>query len=58
MSAAVPWAPPEGWCIMMRAWGSAERLPLVPAVSRNEPIEAAIPMQIVFTGARRNCIVS
>ena len=42
----------------MRAWGSAERLPGVPAASRNEPIEAAIPMQIVFTGAFRNCIVS
>src|SRR2546423_2120103 len=58
MSAAVPWVPPEGWCIMMRAWGRAERFPLRPAASRNEPIEAAIPMQMVFTGARRNCIVS
>src|SRR5213594_927488 len=58
MSAAVPWVPPDGWCIMMRACGSAERFPLRPAASRNEPIEAAIPMQIVFTGARRNCIVS
>src|SRR5881394_4080814 len=58
MSAAVPWVPPEGWCIMMRAWGKAERLPLRPAASRNEPIDAAIPMQMVFTGARRNCIVS
>src|SRR6266511_1020170 len=58
MSEAVPCVPPDGWCIMMRAWGSAERRPLRPAVSRNDPIEAAIPMQIVFTGARRNCIVS
>ncbi len=43
---------------MMRAWGNAWRFPLRPAVRRKEPIEAAIPMQIVFTGARRNCIVS
>src|SRR6266550_1660608 len=57
MSDAVPCVPPEGWCIMIRAWGSAERFPLRPAVSRNEPIEAAIPMQIVFTGARRDGIV-
>src|SRR6185503_15987929 len=53
MSDAVPCVPPDGWCIMMRACGSAERFPLRPAVSRNEPIEAAMPMQIVFTGARR-----
>jgi len=43
---------------MMRACGRACRFPGVPAASRNEPIEAAIPMQIVFTGARRNCMVS
>src|SRR6266545_2135108 len=48
MSDAVPWVPPEGWCIMMRAWGNADRLPLRPAASRNEPIEAAMPMQIAF----------
>ena len=58
MSAAVPWAPPEGWWIMIRAWGRALRLPLVPAARRNEPIDAAMPMQIVFTGARRCCMVS
>ena len=46
------------WWIMSRECGSAERFPLVPADSRNEPIDAAIPMQIVFTGARRNCMVS
>src|SRR3712207_620347 len=44
MSAAVPPTPAEGWCIMIRACGRAYRLPLVPAVSRNWPIEAARPM--------------
>ena len=58
MSAAVPCAPPEGWWIMIRECGRALRLPLVPAASRNDPIEAAMPMQIVFTGAFRCCIVS
>jgi hypothetical protein len=43
---------------MIREWGSALRLPLVPAARRKDPIEAAMPMQIVFTGARRCCIVS
>src|SRR3954449_7200514 len=44
MSEAVPPTPAEGWCIMIRACGKAYRLPLVPAVSRNWPIEAARPM--------------
>src|SRR4051794_2947703 len=44
MSDAVPPTPAEGWCIMIRACGRAYRLPLVPAVSRNWPIEAARPM--------------
>jgi hypothetical protein len=43
---------------MMRACGSACRFPLVPPASRKHPMLAAIPMQIVFTGDRRNCIVS
>ena len=43
---------------MIRAWGRALRLPLRPAESRNDPIDAAIPMQMVFTGARRCCMVS
>ncbi len=58
MSAAVPWVPPEGWWIMSRECGSADRLPLAPAASRNAAIEAARPMQIVFTGDFRYCIVS
>src|SRR4051795_5758366 len=44
MSDAVPPTPADGWCIMIRACGRAYRLPLVPAVSRNWPIEAARPM--------------
>ena len=33
-------------------------LALAPAASRTAAIEAAMPMQIVLTGARRYCIVS
>src|SRR5262249_15517617 len=44
MSAALPVTPPSGWCIRILACGSAKRLPLVPAASRNSPIEAAMPM--------------
>jgi hypothetical protein len=43
---------------MMRACGSANRLPGAPAASRKHPIDAAIPMQIVLTGDERCCIVS
>ena len=28
MSEAWPWTPPEGWCIRIRAWGRAKRLPV------------------------------
>ena len=38
--------------------GSAERLPFRPAASRNAPMLAASPMQIVFTGDFIHCIVS
>ena len=59
MSDAVPPPPAcDGWWIMMRECGSAERLPLRPPASRNEPMLAARPMQIVFTGDFMNCIVS
>ena len=49
MSLACPWVPPLGWWIMMRLWGSAERLPLVPAARRNAPMLAAWPTQMVTT---------
>ena len=58
MSEALPWKPPEGWCSMMRALGRAMRWPGSPAISRNEPIEAAMPMQIVETGLLMYCMVS
>ena len=58
MSDAEPPMPPDGWCIMMRACGRAYRLPLVPAASRNWPIEAARPMPTVATSLGMNCIVS
>src|SRR5438105_3202063 len=47
ISVACPWTPPNGSWIMIRAWGSAKRLPLAPAASSSAPIDAACPMQIV-----------
>jgi hypothetical protein len=58
MSAAVPWLPPDGWWIMIREFGSALRLPFSPAASSTAPMDAAIPMHIVFTGAFMYCMVS
>jgi hypothetical protein len=49
MSTAVPPMPAEPWCMRMRACGSANRLPGVPAVSRNCPALAAMPTAIVET---------
>ena len=43
---------------MIRALGSATRRPGSPAISRNEPIEAAKPMHIVATGLLMYCMVS
>ena len=39
-------------------WGSAESLPLAPAVSSTAPIEAASPVQMVATSELTSCIVS
>jgi len=47
MSVACPCTPPNGWWIRIRAWGSANRSPLVPAASSSALIDAACPMQIV-----------
>ena len=58
MSEAVPPRPPDGWCIMMRLCGSAKRLPLAPADSRNWPIDAARPMATVATSLEIHCMVS
>ena len=58
MSEAWPENPPEGWWIMTRELGRQKRLPLAPAASSSEPIEAAMPMQTVDTSERMYCIVS
>jgi hypothetical protein len=59
MSDACPCIPPiEGWCMSMRLWGSEKRLPGAPAHSKNWPIEAAIPTQIVRTSQLTYCMVS
>src|SRR6266436_6364341 len=44
--------------IMIRAWGSAKRLPRAPAHSRSAPIEAACPMQMVEMAGFTYCMVS
>ena len=58
MSVAWPWKPPDGWWIRIRLFGSAERLPGAPPASSSEPIDIAIPQQIVLTGGWMNRIVS
>ena len=59
MSDAWPCIPPiEGWCMRIRLCGSENRLPGLPAHSRNWPIDAAMPMQIVRTSQLTYCIVS
>ena len=44
--------------IMIRAFGVAKRMPFAPAVSSNEPIDAAWPMQSVATFGLMYCMVS
>ena len=58
MSVICPWVPAEGWWIMISALGRASRLPLVPEDSRNAPMEAASPMQMVDTSHLIYCMVS
>ena len=43
---------------MIRELGSAIRWPGSPAISRKEPIEAAMPRQSVITGLLMYCMVS
>ena len=43
---------------MIFEFGSAKRLPAAPAMSRNDPMLAAIPMHSVETDGFTNCIVS
>ena len=58
MSVDWPWAPPCGWWMRTRAFGSVYRSPGAPAASSTAAAEAACPTHIVDTGDRRNCIVS
>jgi len=58
ISVACPCAPPNGWWIMISAFGNAKRLPFSPAVNKNEPIEAAIPITMVWTSALIKFMVS
>src|SRR5207249_3106809 len=58
MSVACPCTPPSGWWIMIRACGSANRLPRAPAQSRRAPIDAAWPIQMVEIDGFTYCIVS
>ena len=55
---ACPVYPPLGWCNMILACGRAYRLPLAPAQSSRDPIDAACPTQMVLTGDFMYCIVS
>ena len=43
MSVDCPSKPAEGWWIRIREFGSAARLPFVPAASSSEPIDIATP---------------
>ena len=47
-----------GWWIRIRAFGSAIRLPGVPAASSTAAAEAAWPMQTVWMSGFTNCMVS
>ncbi len=58
MSVACPCTPPSGWWIMMRACGSAKRLPFAPAASSHAAMLAACPRQSVDTSGRMYCMVS
>ena len=49
MSSAWPWAPPMGWWIMTRLFGSANLDPFVPPQSKKEAIDALRPTLIVTT---------
>ena len=52
MSVDWPWKPPLGWWMRIREFGSAKRLPSAPPARISEPIDIAIPQQIVFTSGR------
>ena len=49
-------APPDGWWIMIRAFGKAVRNPAAPPASSSEPIDDAWPTQNVCTGDDKYCV--
>ena len=60
MSLAWPPEPPEvaGWWIRIRAFGSASRMPGVPAAAMTAAADAAWPSTTVEIGGRMYCMVS
>src|SRR2546421_650203 len=48
MSVDWPSNPADGWWMRIRLLGSEKRLPFSPAISSSDPIDIAIPMQIVW----------
>jgi hypothetical protein len=58
MFVAWPWAPPIGWWIMMREFGSVVRLPLAPAARSTAAMLAAMPMHVQATSASMYCMQS
>ena len=48
----------SGWWISTREFGSAYRLPFLPAASSTAAIDAACPMQIVWMSGLTYCMVS
>ena len=52
------WAPPLGWCSMMRLWGRDRRWPGAPAATSSEAMLAAWPTARVETGHLMYCMVS
>ena len=52
MSTDWPCAPPWGWWMSTRAFGSAVRMPGAPAARSTAAAEAAWPTQVVATGGR------
>ncbi len=58
MSVDWPCAPPWGWWISTRLFGSTARLPGAPAARSTAAAEHAWPTQIVDTSEAMNSIVS
>ena len=58
MSVDWPSKPAEGWWMRIRELGSDMRLPAAPPVRSRDPIDIAMPQQIVATSGLMNCIVS